>query len=296
MKKGVNVIEKIMTGLDNSWDDLTKARYLYLKSCEFFTYDERYLYLCTTNYSIIDDLRNREIDLENVTDNRVLCDTWSREVYNKLLIEAGIDSRIIGQGRAHQYITFNADDYNIVADATISSDIARAKMKLDTKSFYSENGKRLTCDTLKEIDKSIGYIEEDYSNDTILQMIGSFIKNNDELELSCFLDKSLQREIMLDKMYIIKNIFETFTDVKSYNDLKFIIEYLKRKVFTKDENKVLFDYIEWFDPSKDDWDFTTIYKLDNDINFALTNPGDGYCFYETTKSDIKQIKKRYPKQ
>ena len=71
-----------------------KKRIIYIRSCQLFSYDERYDFcnLFDDEKQLKNKIINRTIDLEDVHDFRVICTSHSDEALSKLLKElVGID-------------------------------------------------------------------------------------------------------------------------------------------------------------------------------------------------------------
>ena len=82
-----------------------------------------------------------DVDSISLDNPYVNCETWSM-LYNEVLNEYGIDSKVIGD--KHKQVEFNADKYKVRADATIylpddvfdvSSDLTNIKFGLDILYF-----------------------------------------------------------------------------------------------------------------------------------------------------------------
>lgn len=119
--------------LDKNWTLEEKSYYIYLRSCQLFFYDPRYkfLQLVLSDDNLQNQIKYREINLEDVQNNLVVCSSISNQVISPLLYHLlGINS--LARGSAHFLASFNDGIRLINADATIKSDIGRVKMQLNT--------------------------------------------------------------------------------------------------------------------------------------------------------------------
>lgn len=285
----MNVINMITQELaDKDWDLLTQARYIYLRTCELFTYDPRYNYL--EDFEKLDIL-NRKIDLENVTDNKVVCHSWSREVYIPLLKLIGIKGELIAENNFHEKVIFSIDNKIYNADACLSSDLARVKMNNTTKRFYPIDAEKNFESKLLEIDKNIAYIKDTYSNEKILTISHDIeLKFKKELEKEKY-NLELADEILIYKLYKIKELVNNSPYLKDYYDYSFCLTYLYNKLFTKIERrKILF--IELYNYKIIDWDFKQVFpiRLNGERRyFALDKINSQYDFHEITKNEAENL-------
>lgn len=144
-----------------------KKRYLYLRTCQMFSYDSRYHY-CTYPFlgkkaeKIKKEILENRINLKEVSNFNVVCKNYSEDVYSVLLKELlDTDSEIARGG--HSYIEFQEGNQTIKADATLG-DLTRAKMKLQTHGYKPVSRDREYAIKLKNVDKMIHYIEKDYDD------------------------------------------------------------------------------------------------------------------------------------
>lgn len=151
-----------------------KRRYLYLRTCQLFSYDSRYHY-CTYDLlgekadKIKNEIIQNKINLKDVTDFRVVCKNYSEDVYSVALKELlDTESEIISGG--HYYVEFEENGKTIKADATLG-DLTRAKMKLMTRGYkaYEDNEYRKK---LREIDRKINYIDKNYDDSFWIGLMG----------------------------------------------------------------------------------------------------------------------------
>ena len=84
----MNLLEMLSKEIDGKgFSDEEKARYLYIRCCQLFTYDPRYK-LChkVKNGNILkQEILNKQFNLENITDNWVVCTSHTKQIYNALL-------------------------------------------------------------------------------------------------------------------------------------------------------------------------------------------------------------------
>ena len=283
----MNFIEKVQLGISNpEWDLYTKARYLYLKSCEYFTYDYRYYY---GDISLTRELFNKKIDLENVTDNKVICGSWANQVYLPLLELIGIEGKLLGTYTGHQYISFLINDMEIKADACGILDLARVKFGNSTAGFYP-NYKYYDYEVIPNMDRKIGYLHDEYFRDTFNERMKTL-----EEEFQNTMNPSsitYDDEYLIFKIYTIKELLEEYSKLKEFSDCQFFINYLSEKMFDDYDKSKLTKY-DLYNPNLPDWNFSRLYQFnlsDDILYFILTNTGKHYDFYEVTENDAKIYK------
>lgn len=274
---------------DKNWDLYTKARYLYLRSCELFNYDHRYYY---ADKSLISDIRNRQIDLTDVSDFRVVCESWSKQVYLPLLEMIGIKGRIEGEGRGHQFVTFMMGDKKITADACMDSDLSRVKMKFSTYGFHPDF-KHYDHSVIKNIDCNVSYIDDDYSNVFLLKQVSSLEEDFQNDVHSSIL--AYDDDFLIYKLYKIKEMLESWSSLKEFSDCLFCISYLQNKFFD-DRDLTMLSTFDLYNPETFDFDFIRLYQvrlINQFIYFSLMNTDDGYMFYEIPEQEAEYYKRNY---
>lgn len=276
-----------------NWDKGTKARYLYLRCCELFSFDSRYNYykeLERFEDEIIGKLRlrDRKINLEDVTDFRVVCTVYSREIYRELLSKLiGIPCNIIGTGHIYPEFSEPQEVYKVKADAT-KSDLARVKMGLKTEgykpidcNFYDAFEKRLD-----QMDFEIGYKKDAYANEYLKQQAEKYIQKE-----MVHNDSKTDITILLNRMYEVKRLFESYGSYSVYSDAKFCINHLLDLYFNSHDtdNLSLFQFRGDFEI-----DFVNLISLKTDTDkayFMLGKEQNYYSFHEIEESDAKSYKK-----
>lgn len=288
----MNVLESLEQELkrNSHWSLEEKKRYLYIQSCLLFTFDTRHYFVSDYEWApmiknasmILEEIQNNEIDLENMTDNRVYCYSWAN-AYQKMLKELlNVESKVVeNMFGDHAWCIFGHK-----ADATVDSDLTRVKMN-----FCSIGYELSTCEDefiydvqtpqkLKKMDKNIRYIEKNYFD---LNPIVNFLKIEFQ-NLSLSLQESL--------FWWLNQIKETFyflrSNLKNFEDASFCISYLFEYFFPKN---LMANYkrITLFDDSDFNWSFLDIYRIDflkNTFYYILIHGEDGYHFNELSYLDV----------
>lgn len=149
-----------------------KKRFLYLRSCQLFTYDTRLDFLRSNESKkeiqnapyLLNKILTNEIDLENMTDNKVNCLSWSK-AYKKILKELlNTEVKVVNnENKDHYWVNFGHK-----ADATYNSDLTRVKMNLFTLGYeLSTHSDKFILDNeskskIKIMDQNIKYITKNY--------------------------------------------------------------------------------------------------------------------------------------
>lgn len=175
-----NIINKVSK---ENWNDIEKSRYIYIELCKYFSYDEKYYTSDTMEEKT--NLYNKEYDSKMIEDNKIICTTMSK-LYNKLLSEVGIESKIqtvSGEHSGHMFVIAKFhDDNNQLNNYYIDpiEDLMKAKVGLATNAFCTmpnreykvkENLSVLPERKLKEIDDKIGYTYKGLYTDDVIKLL-----------------------------------------------------------------------------------------------------------------------------
>lgn len=275
---------------DKDWSIDLKKRYLYLRSCELFSYDPRYNFcgLFADENERRKKIKNRYIDLENLEDSWVICTSYARDVYSKMVKELlNVDCDIIGAG--HVYAVMKKDNkLDIVADATYGRDFTRVKMGLSTYGYHlfereSNNFKQ----DLKEKDKKLGYLKEKYPEVALKSRAESLYQEFVENSSASRCVKNSD-DFLIYKMNVIEEYVNMYQNIYDFSDLVWCISYLQQHFLNKDCNRV--KAIALFNGRDDSLcSFAEIYpvELKNDMMYyAVVKEDNHYVYKEISKEEV----------
>lgn len=281
----MNILDVLNSELKNkNYTIMEKARYLYLRVGELFSYDTRYHFLKEDD-PLKEEIKNLKINLEDVTTRDIVCFTVEREVYSKLLKELlQINAKVYGRGHVYTSFIPSLESKRLIkSDLTASSDNARIKMNLNTINYTALTGDYNFKEELKIIDKNIGYIKEEYRDSLLNQRFSNlyqeFLKNGETAS-----EYSL--EYLIYKIYTVKEIFDQYNTFINFSDAQFCISYLINNYL----GNYLYDKeIRLFDNSNsDNWKFYNIYIFNIGselLYFVLKEENNEFCFYEISKEE-----------
>ena len=255
-------------------------RYIYIRTCEIFSFDSRYYYMDLFPEVNIDDIINYIPKITNIKRREIVCKSYSKYILKRLLISLAnidADAKI---GIEHTYVIAKLNDEEYELDATMF-DLARVKMGLvptGYKKKINTNDKIKNEEYLKEIDKEIGYIETDYK------------KYNDEL-------KDLNDKILKNYKIKYSDIYRKVADLlekypkstKSYSDVTYLINQLQGGVIpiysTRIKNMIY---------KNENGNISRIYGVMDNKNeyFLLDKETDNYTFKEIKEEDYKKLSKK----
>lgn len=282
----MNVIELLENELKNkNWTLEEKQRYIYLRSCQIFSFDPKYnLSLLLPNFfELQQEFRNKTIDLTNITDYNVVCTSYSKYVINVLLEEL-LNIKTTFEGTDHNYITSQVIGKKYKIDATMN-DIYRVKLNLDTRGYQLLPENENYDEELMKIDQKIGYIKNKYENCNIknnkndIANFPSYIKN--EIDYFNYV------------MNELKKIYQTYNVSHNFSDAKFCIDYLIRNLFYTYEQEYIKDVTMFLNNSKD-WDIVKIYAINLEgemLYWGLEKERENYSFHEIPRSRAKYYTK-----
>lgn len=172
-------------------NDFEKARYIYLRCCEIFSFDARWYFTDTLDdKKMYDKILNKKFNLEDIDTNLVICHSFVKHILKPLLDEfTNLDSKIV-RGIAHSFITIKSNTHSCYGqewklDATLG-DLARVKLDLPTKGF--DCGISQYDVLIDEIDINLGFgnsTKEDYERRALgytftenIENVGSILKDS----------------------------------------------------------------------------------------------------------------------
>lgn len=276
----------------SSWKLEDKARYLYIRSCELFSYDPRYKFIPLLDYGgqLEHTLREKQIDLSNVKESLVVCKSHAKSVYSKLLEEL-LNIPYENVSGNHVYTVFNDGVYHLKADATEKSDIARVKMKLHTCGYHPLKEVRNYTQYLQEIDKKIHYIDQNYENFNIENEVQHLIQQHFSLSTS-------SDEFLLYQLKLIKKLFKKYSCYQ-FSDAENCISYLMKKVIIDINSWANIREIFLFNDTNQNWSFMNIYPviLENDVVYYVLEQKENTCsFTEISMEDAIFYTKQFKGQ
>lgn len=280
MGEVMNVLEQLHGELkDKHYTKEETARYLYIRSCEIFSYDPRY------QFSLSKKLRapilNRKIDLENVENRWVVCTSITAEIMAYLLKEfTGIESRI-HRFKSHGYISFSEGSKEIVIDPASACDLERVKMHLTTHGYEKDSTE------LAEIDKEIGYVKDHYKNDEIKTSVenlyGDYTKENG-------ISNFTYDNFYLYKLKLIQNLYHEFHFTEA-SDASYAVNYLKTKVLSDSDKKLTNGLPLYQIDENGNWHFVDIhiFNLESNRFYALLKIKDEYQIIEIEEEKTRNM-------
>ena len=254
----LNLIDSELKGMH--LNDFEKVRYIYLRTCELFYFDVRYHFKEYISKRKLSKIINREIDLEDVNDFRVICHTYSEYVLKKIINEfTNMDVKLKSGG--HSYLTIkDKNGYSWNLDATLG-DLSRVKIGTKTTGFNCVTDRYY----LDDIDKYLGYEFKDKayfisnidtsSFDNIVKGINIFISDNEKLndfsDVSFFvkwliLDMIYNYNTSMDKKYNFYSFFLNYYDELYYLSCD---DFFNIKKISKDDGRKLIKRLHTLDTS-----------------------------------------------
>jgi len=302
----------------------SKRRYLYLRLCQLFSFDSRY-HNCI--YELLKDkaeplkeeLRNKIINLEDVTDFKITCKPFSKYVITIAFREL-LNTDVEVKYGEHCWIEFEENQTIKKADATIG-DFSRAKIRFSTKGYRPIKKDKSYKEKLKNIDQNLGYIDIDYDNDFWIHLIErdfhdfmqetDWINHYNSMQEKNLLDNIIQNlhtvassdDLIVEKYEKVKSIFnyyrylasktENYFPLIEHEDIKAIVEYFLIKM-----NVNFLSTVYLFQDYDDkDWDFIDIYPVhlkDNSLYYAIRKEKNTYIFDKVDNEEaniyLKELK------
>ena len=257
---------------NKNWSLEEKARYIYLRSCELFSYDPRYCFspIVKNGLQLEKNIFNRKIDLENVENFDVVCSSHA-EVLDQLFTQLlNIKTTIVLGPHVFNQIIIN--DLEFEMDPSIFLDFTRVKMGLRPEGYILKNE---DYTNFKLMDKKIEYISEEYES--------FYLKNYKQ-----YLNK-IYRNLSTDeknRKYLeeIQTIFQSYKKLKNFSDAEYCLRILM-KTFFNIYCATIFLFQENYNAP---WNFVNIYMIpfQNDyLYFMLEEQKQKLLFHETNKQE-----------
>ena len=177
----MNLIQELDNELNEMrLDDFEKARYIYLKCCEIFSFDFRWFFTELFGDEVLyNKILHKKFNIEDIDEKLVICHSFSRYILKPLIEElTNIDCRLI-RNETHSFLEMNYFGQIWKLDATMG-DLARVKLDLPTKGFSCglDDYDLEVC----EIDLNLGYCsrkKEEYERMAVGNSFTDSIENID---------------------------------------------------------------------------------------------------------------------
>lgn len=201
----LQILKKEIENL-NYHDEFTIARYLYLRSGQFFIYNPEYQFYDEKQK---ETAYQEELDIENVKSNQIICSSWAKVFYN-LLKAFNIKCELI-DNQSHAYVIIFLQDYKIIADLTKGyEDINRIKFGFSTNHYKCLEDDQFAL-KLKETDILLGYCNPLYYEERLKRYKSHLLSAKNVKENFAFITEVIRKkDIPIDPMGASKIIHEIF--------------------------------------------------------------------------------------
>ena len=208
--------------LKNYYDEFVIARYLYLRSGQYFIYNPEYQFY---NEKQKEDAYQEELDLENLKNNYIICSSWAK-IFYKLLQEFKIKCELVDDG-SHAYVIIYLKDCKIIADLTKGyEDINRIKFGFSTNNYNCFEDDAF-AKKLKETDMLVGYCNPIYYEEKLKMQKNELLKAKTLKEYFAFVKNIINKKLIkmdplgaskiIREMFYYLNYFQFINNVKFYN-------------------------------------------------------------------------------
>ena len=271
--EGGKIFDNIISGINPEWTETQKYKYLYNQTGIMLSYD-----LNVSQHTVnanFHEKYSRNI-FTSISKNWGICASFAA-IYDYLCYKCDLDSTILSEDD-HDYVMIsnsNGEDY--LTDPTY--DAARLKFGLKTRNFaipkeeFEKNSHHLKQteadeyefasldnEEIKEIDKSIGYLENfggDYTDEALGKLANGLEGNTFDEKAMNFIErikniKTIGRPTDSDYVEIIKWILSKSTDIEfakkinvasyAYEDTKELPRKIVFKIEEDNENKKYYEF------------------------------------------------------
>lgn len=256
----MNLIEQLSKELSTlHLNDFEKARYIYLRCCEIFSFDSRYTYA-----SFFDDdkirnkILNNRFNPEDIKDTRCVCTSFSPLVKYLIDLLTSLNSNVVYINK-HCFLILDYKGKEWILDATLG-DIVRVKLDLPTQGFTLDRLKVEREPLVKDIDMSLGFGNK--TNDDYTKLItGNTLTENVE-SIGKILSNSKAKYHFSDVEFLLDEVLGCSGydgDVNPYIGDKYDFH----RLIHINRN----DEYSFFDISKEDTEYTLkrIKRIDYDV-------------------------------
>lgn len=180
---------------DRHFSEEEKMLYIYLRTCQEFSFDDRFFHLDFYKPGLKQELESKEFDPHHIDSRLTICHPHIRLLKNLVDELTLLSTRI--QGTKHSQLISG----KWVMDATMG-DFTRIKMNLSIHGFIHIDGKG---DIVKELCEEVGYCpktKHEYLKEIDLSTITSIYESVRQM-----LEKSHCQEEFADAVYFIHYLF-----------------------------------------------------------------------------------------
>ena len=186
----MNLIKQLSDELSQlHLNDFEKARYIYLRCCEIFSFDSRYWFTdLLDDFKLRNEIISKKLYLGDIEDRLIVCYSFSKYILKPLIDNlTNLNCNIINRGN-HTLVLLDYKYREWELDATFQ-DLARVKLGIQTEGFkvIGDNNSNIS---LIEIDSGLGFktmtLEQFRQNNSIsfdnyteyLQHVGKILKES----------------------------------------------------------------------------------------------------------------------
>ena len=287
----INLIEEIIDTMPKGLDKLETMYYIYIKTCQIFSYDVRYN---DSPYIIAEYIKNNYQNIKRVRETDVVCTVWAK-IYMDLLKKVGVKDSLVHRN-GHSWVEGHVNNLIIYSDPTYGAytDFARVKHHDSVQHFYPVTSEK--TDKLPIMDT-----KADFNIDELNKRIGYEVT---EEETFSFLEKSIaDMDTLKEKVeFILK--YAKLTGYDQFSDWQYIKNLLR--VLLRDNHcQIIFGALTKINEDYtflekdlivvDDDDKYHYYLLSDTIDLVskeelIENAKDGYCM----RTLYKPIGLEYP--
>lgn len=241
-------------------NDFEKARYIYLRCCEIFSFDARWEFTDLFNdFDLHKQIEKRKFNIEDINDYLVICHSFSKYILKPLIDKlTNLECNLISDTN-HSFVTIRSNDNTCHGqtwklDATIG-DLALVKLDLPTKGFNC--GISQYDIMIDDMDIDLGFcntLYEDYERKALgysftecIENVGIILKNSnakyhysDARSLFDMLASaySNNNRTYLDKNYNFHRLVEIFDEFSFFDLTKHNDEYKIKRINYEEYKKL----------------------------------------------------------
>ena len=291
----MDLVSEISNNISNqNFDKFTIIRYIYLYLCQTFSYDSRFFN--KNNAKLRAEIYNKKIDIRNVNDFEIVCDTFSNILVDILKvydIDAEIKFEQTDSKYKHTYVVVELDEYKLKLDTTKKYDTARVKLLLPTLGFIDLNNNPGFKYDMALADAKIGLVDK--------KLLNYNFYNNSYKEIRDVFNKMAISMNLTGLTLFEKKLEEVCSSVAHmnvlthHNDMNYYVSYLLELYQLKEDHAFVRGSI--FFNKEDSSDIIDIFYVDyrnvKECFYILKKENDNYHINEIDAKEVLDLLESY---